>query len=227
MKVNNIDEQKRILDMKLFENEAYNLGYKYIAGVDEVGRGPIAGPVVAAAVILPPDFFLPGIDDSKKLSAKKRADLSSYIKREAIDWAISYIFPPLLDEINIYGATIKAMEKAILSLKYKPDFLLIDAVPLNDINIKQRNIIKGDTLSISIAAASIIAKVERDMSMEYYDELFPGYGFLSHKGYATKKHLEAVLKKGPCSLHRSSFEPIKSILNGGELGDKEQLSLFK
>lgn len=226
MKVNDIDEQKRILNMKQFETEAYKLGYKYIAGVDEVGRGPIAGPVVAAAVILPPDFFLPGIDDSKKLTAKKRAELSTYIKREAIDWAISYVFPPLLDELNIYGATKKAMEMAILSLKYKPDFLLIDAVPLNDINIKQRNIIKGDTLSISIAAASIIAKVERDMSMEHFDSLFPGYGFASHKGYATKQHLEAVVKKGPCILHRSSFEPIKSILNGGELGDKEQLSLF-
>ncbi|NLB88396.1 MAG: ribonuclease HII [Syntrophomonadaceae bacterium] len=225
--MNSFDEEKRILDMKAFETEAYNLGYKHIAGVDEVGRGPIAGPVVAAAVILPPDFFLPGINDSKKLTAKKRVELSNLIKKEAVDWAVSYVFPPLLDEINIYGATIKAMETAILSLKPKPDFLLIDAVKLPDIDIKQRNIIKGDSLSISIAAASIIAKVERDMSMEYFDSLYPGYGFINHKGYATKQHIEAVLAKGPCILHRSSFEPVKSILNGGELVDKQQPSLFK
>lgn len=226
MKTNSIDEEKRILDMKKYETEAYSSGYRYIAGVDEVGRGPIAGPVVAAAVILPPDFFLPGINDSKKLTPKKRAELSAYIKKEAVDWAVAYIFPPLLDEINIYGATVKAMEKAILSLKHKPDLLLIDAVKLHDINIEQKNIIKGDALSISIAAASIIAKVERDMSMEYFDSLYPGYGFASHKGYATKQHLETVLAKGPCKIHRSSFEPVKSILNGGELGDKQQLSLF-
>ncbi len=222
-----IDEEQRITAMKQYEMEGYSQGYRLIAGIDEVGRGPLAGPVAAAAVILPPDFFMAGIDDSKKLTAKKREELSNSIKKTALAWAVSFVYPPLLDELNIYRATQAAMKAAIFSLNHKPDLLLIDAVKLNDINIEQRNIIKGDSLSISIACASIIAKVERDMAMENYDLLFPGYDFARHKGYATKKHLEAIFAKGPCLLHRKSFEPIKSMLDGGELGAAQQPSLFK
>ncbi|HZK43801.1 MAG TPA: ribonuclease HII [Syntrophomonadaceae bacterium] len=213
--------------MRKFEEEAYKSGYRYIAGVDEVGRGPIAGPVAAAAVIIPPDFSIEGINDSKKLTAKKRGELSALIKQQAVDWAISFVFPPLLDDINILNATKKAMKTAILSLNIKPDLLLIDAISLNDITIKQENIIKGDSLSISIACASIIAKVDRDHVMENFDRLFPGYGFAQHKGYGTKKHMEAVWEKGPCLIHRGSFEPVKSILNGGERSGAKQSNTFR
>lgn len=224
---NLIIEEERLLAMQAYEQEAYNEGHRLIAGIDEVGRGPIAGPVVAAAVILPPGFSIPGINDSKKIPAKKREQLAVDIKKAAWAWAVSYIYPPRLDELNIYQATQAAMQTAVLSLNIKPDLLLIDAMQLNDINIKQKSIIKGDALSISIAAASIIAKVERDNTMEYYDALFPGYGFAKHKGYATKEHVAAVFAQGPCALHRKSFEPIKTILNGGNIGGTEQPSLFK
>ncbi|MDR1616326.1 MAG: ribonuclease HII [Syntrophomonadaceae bacterium] len=207
-------EQERIRQLKRYELEAYAEGYKIIAGLDEVGRGPLAGPVVAAAVILPADFFLPEVDDSKKLGAKKRQKLAAEIKREALDWSVSYVFPPYLDELNILGATKHAMINCVDTLNTRPDFLLIDALFLDDINIKQLPLVKGDTLSVSIACASIIAKVERDQSMAYYDQLYPGYDFTSNKGYGTKKHLAALAENGPCGLHRTSFEPIKSFYGG-------------
>ncbi len=212
--------------MKRYEKAGYEEGFKYIAGVDEAGRGPIAGPVAAGAVILSPDFSKAEIDDSKKLTAKKRSELASYIKKNALSWAVSLVNPPLLDEINILNATKLAMRTAINSLNLKPDLLLIDAVKLDDIDIKQKNIVKGDSLSISIAAASILAKVERDKVMESYDILFPNYGFAQHKGYATKLHIEQVMKMGACQIHRQSFEPIKSKLNGGGFSEFTQPNLF-
>ncbi|NLT20054.1 MAG: ribonuclease HII [Syntrophomonadaceae bacterium] len=218
-------EKQRIMQMHLFEQEAYQRGFKAVAGIDEVGRGPIAGPVVAGAVILPRNFFLAGVNDSKKLSASKREFLAREIKQQALSWAVTYIFCPRLDEINIYQATIEAMKLAVANLNPQPDFLLIDAMKLSDINIKQQSIIKGDTLSMSIACASIIAKVERDNLMQSLDEIYPGYGFAQHKGYATRGHIEALITNGPCSLHRVSFEPVKSMVSGGNYG--EQPSLFK
>ncbi len=213
--------------MRRYEIAAYEEGFRYIAGVDEVGRGPIAGPVAAAAVILPTDFPGSEIDDSKKLTAKKRLKLALYIKRHALSWAVGLVNPPLLDEINILNATKLAMRTAITSLNPKPDLLLIDAVKLDDINIGQKNIIKGDSLSISIAAASILAKVERDRIMENYDILFPNYGFAQHKGYATRLHIQQLMELGACPIHRQSFEPVKSKLNGGGFSELTQPNLFR
>ncbi len=210
--------------MKGYEHDACRSGARYIAGIDEAGRGPIAGPVVAAAVILPPDFFLPRVDDSKKVAAQHRSQLAAAIKKEAVAWSIVSVNPPCLDRINILNATREAMRIAVLHLTPPADFLLIDAVKLSDINIRQRSIIKGDSLSVSIACASILAKVERDNKMEAYEDIYPGYGFARHKGYATREHLEAIAKIGICPIHRASFEPVKSILSGGNYG--EQPGLF-
>jgi len=202
--------------LKQYEYEAYREGFEYIAGVDEAGRGPIAGPVAAAAVILPQDFFIPGVDDSKKLGPTKRLKLVDEIKKEAVSWAVAFVFPPYLDSINILNATKEAMKLAITGLSPVPLFLLIDALKLPDLKIKQRSIIKGDSLSVSIACASILAKVERDMAMESFDFLYPGYGFAKHKGYATREHIQALMKKGASTIHRVSFEPVKSIVSGGQ-----------
>ena len=217
-------ERERIAQLKIFELQAYDSGFELVAGLDEVGRGPIAGPVVAGAVILPKDFFLPGVNDSKKLSAKRREELAVHIKAYALDWSVGYVFPPYIDEINILEATKQAMYNCILALNVQPDFLLVDAVKLNDINIEQHSLVKGDSKSISIACASIVAKIERDQSMLHYDGLYPGYGFAKHKGYATKEHLEALARLGPCPLHRASFEPVKSYYGGDN--NVHQPSLF-
>lgn len=219
-----LEERARLQALSDYEQQAFQEGFQYIAGLDEVGRGPIAGPVMAAAVILPADFFLEGVDDSKKLTARKRLELSARIKAVSLGWAIGAVFPPHLDEINILNATREAMRLAVENLYPQPNFLLIDALSLPDIRIRQRAIIKGDSLSVSIACASIIAKVERDAAMESFDRLYPGYGFIRHKGYATREHLESLLAKGPSPIHRRSFEPVKSILAGGPYG--EQPGLF-
>lgn len=198
-------EKRRIKMLCKFENDLFKLNYNLIAGVDEAGRGPLAGPVVAAAVILPKNKLIFGINDSKKISEKKRDELFKIINEVAISIGIGIVDNYIIDEINILNATKLAMKKAILSLKIKPDFLLIDALNLTDINIKQKNIIKGDSLSISIAAASIIAKVTRDRIVNEYDNLYPEYGFKNHKGYGTKKHYEAIKKFGITPVHRKSF----------------------
>ncbi|MDD2621020.1 MAG: ribonuclease HII [Syntrophomonadaceae bacterium] len=218
-------EQKRIEAMKIYENQARQEGYKHLAGLDEVGRGPIAGPVVSAAVILPPDFFLAGVDDSKKISPQKRIKLASEIKKEAISWAVGWIFPPYLDQVNILNATRETMTMAVRELSPQPDFLLIDALNLPDIKIRQFSLIKGDSLSISIASASILAKVERDLAMEAFDLLYPGYGLAKHKGYATREHIQALMQLGVSEIHRISFEPVKTMLSGGKYG--EQPGLFE
>ena len=203
--------KEKFVEMSSYELKGRNRGYELIAGVDEVGRGPLAGPVVAAAVILPKDFFLAGIDDSKKLSEKKRLEYDEIIRKEAIAFSISMIHAKEIDEMNIYEATKKAMNAAIVSLEPKPDLLLIDAMKL-DIPFPSESIIKGDAKSISIAAASIVAKVARDHLMKEISQTYPVYGFQQNMGYGTKEHIEAIHKHGITSYHRKSFAPVKDYI---------------
>lgn len=202
---NYIAEINRIKKLWSIENKVLDLGYKMIAGIDEVGRGPLAGPVVAAAVILPKNEFIPGINDSKKVSENKRNELFEIIYDKAISIGVGIVDNKTIDKINILNATKLAMKKAIIGLNKKPDFLLIDAVELTDISIRQKNIIKGDSNSISIAAASIIAKVTRDNIVREYAKTYPDFGFETHKGYGTKQHYKALKEHGITPLHRKSF----------------------
>ena len=192
--------------MKEFENELYESGIKYIAGIDEVGRGPLVGPVVTAAVILPKDFYDERINDSKKLTEKKRELLYDVIMENAVSVGIGISSEDVIDDINILEATKKAMIEAVNNLSVKPEHLLIDAVKLN-VDIPQTSIIKGDAKSESIAAASVIAKVTRDSMMYELDKKYPMYGFGNHKGYGTKKHIEAIEKYGIIKEHRKTFAP--------------------
>ncbi|WP_144549020.1 ribonuclease HII [Bacillus sp. X1(2014)] len=203
--------KEKFEEMNVYEHNWRLKGFEMIAGVDEVGRGPLAGPVVAAAVILPNDFFLAGIDDSKKLSEKKRLEYDSIIRKEAIAFSISMIHAQEIDEMNIYQATKKAMNTAIASLDPKPDFLLIDAMKL-DIPFPSESIIKGDAKSISIAAASIVAKVARDTLMKEISQTYPVYGFQQNMGYGTKEHIEAIKQHGITSYHRKTFAPVKDFI---------------
>ncbi len=198
--------------MKEYENELYNKGITLIAGVDEVGRGPLVGPVVTAAVILPKDFFMEEINDSKKLSEKKRDMLYPIIMENAISVGIGVIDNKIIDKINILEATKIAMKEAINNLSVKPEHVLIDAVKL-DIDIPFTSIIKGDAKSESIAAASIIAKVTRDKMMYELDKIYPEYDFKNNKGYGTKKHIEAIKEYGIIDKHRMSFEPCATYKN--------------
>lgn len=200
---------KNNVNLYQYEEQLEDLGIKYIAGVDEVGRGPLAGPVVVAAVILPLNLRIKGINDSKKLSLKKRNELYKIILNEALAVNVSFIDERVIDEINIYEATKKGMLEAISGLKIKPEHVLIDAMPLRELAIAHTSIIHGDALSASIGAASIIAKVTRDEYMDKMDIKYPNYGFKHHKGYCTKEHLEALEKYGPCEIHRKSFAPVK------------------
>lgn len=200
---------KNNVNLYQYEEQLEDLGIKYIAGVDEVGRGPLAGPVVVAAVILPLNLRIKGINDSKKLSLKKRNELYKIILNEALAVNVSFIDERVIDEINIYEATKKGMLEAISGLKIKPEHVLIDAMPLRELAIPHTSIIHGDALSASIGAASIIAKVTRDEYMDKMDIKYPNYGFKHHKGYCTKEHLEALEKYGPCEIHRKSFAPVK------------------
>ena len=198
--------------MKEFENELYKKGITLIAGIDEVGRGPLVGPVVTAAVILPKDFYDERINDSKKISEKKREMLFDVIMENAISVGIGMSSEKVIDEINILEATKKAMKEAVNNLSVKPEHLLIDAVKL-EIDIPSTSIIKGDAKSQSIAAASIIAKVTRDRMMYELDKEHPEYGFAKNKGYGTKTHIEAIYKYGVLDNHRKTFEPIASIVS--------------
>ena len=193
------------MDKLIYERELIEMGAKYICGVDEVGRGPLAGPVVCAAVIMPLDDVIDGVDDSKKLTAKKREQLSELIQKKAIAHAICRIEPQIIDEINILEATKLCMKNAVESLSVKPDFVLTDGNMTLDIPFEQKSIIKGDSLSYSIGAASIIAKVYRDAVMDEYDKIYPEYGFSKHKGYGTKTHIDAIKRAGICPVHRRSF----------------------
>ena len=194
-----------------FENQAISEGYNFIAGVDEVGRGCLAGCVVAAAVILDLSKPIPeGLNDSKKLSAKKRESLDSAIKETALSYAIAKVEADEIDKINILEATKKAMRLAIEKLNPSADFLLIDAVQLKTLSLPQKAIIHGDTISASIAAASIIAKNYRDNLMQELDKIYPEYGFAKHVGYGTKAHFEALREHGACEIHRKSFRGVLS-----------------
>ena len=189
----------------LYRYEREYAAYQYICGIDEAGRGPLAGPVVAGAVILPKDCDILYINDSKKLSEKKREELYALIMEKALATGLGVVVPERIDEINILQATYEAMRQAIGKLKHKPQLLLNDAVTIPGVSIKQVPIIKGDAKSISIAAASIIAKVTRDRMMVEYDRTYPQYGFASNKGYGAKAHIEAIKKFGPTPIHRRSF----------------------
>ena len=196
-------EMARIDALKEYERKYESEGY--VCGIDEVGRGPLAGPVVACACILPKDCNILYINDSKKLSKKKREELYDIIMKEAVAVGIGYNSPERIDEINILQATFEAMREAISKLSVSPDILLNDAVTIPGVDIKQVPIIKGDAKSISIGAASIVAKVTRDRLMEDYDKLFPEYGFASNMGYGTAVHIKALKEIGPCPIHRRSF----------------------
>lgn len=200
------DKEKARLDkMSLYENGGYKEGYKYIAGVDEVGRGPLFGPVVVAAVILKQDEYIEGVNDSKKLSEKKREKIYIDIMDKAVAINISIVDNIIIDKINILEATRLAMKQSIEGLKIKPDYVLIDAEKKVNISIPYKAIIKGDELSQSIAAASIIAKVTRDKIIKEYAIEYPQYDLASNKGYGTKKHTEAIKEHGITKLHRKSF----------------------
>lgn len=192
-------------DKLFYERQLINSGCKYVCGVDEVGRGPLAGPVVCAAVIMPLDDIIEGVDDSKKLSEKKRDMLSQKIPEKAIACRICLIEPQIIDEINILQATRLCMKNAVEGLDVKPDFVITDGNMTLDIAVPQKSIIKGDSLSYTIGCASIVAKVHRDALMTKYAELYPGYGFADNKGYGTKTHIDAIIRAGLCPIHRRSF----------------------
>ena len=202
-----------------YELEARNAGIKLIAGIDEAGRGPLAGPVVAAAVILDIDANIEGINDSKLLSSKERDKLFSKIHQNALSIGLSIVEPETIDRINILQATRLAMTKAVTNLALKPGLLLIDGPITLDINTRQIPIIKGDRLSISISAASIIAKVTRDGIMKSFHKMYPEYGFYKNKGYGTKEHITALKKHGSCQIHRKSFAGIGEYYGENVVGD--------
>lgn len=198
------EEDLRLEKMLIYEKKYYD-SCDYICGIDEAGRGPLAGPVVAGAVILPKNHKIPYLNDSKQLSEKKREELYEIIQSEAIAVGIGIASPERIDEINILQATYEAMRMAIEQLEYKPQILLNDAVIIPDVSMPQEKIIKGDAKSLSIAAASVIAKVTRDRMMKAYHEIFPEYGFDKHKGYGSKEHIEVIKQIGPSPIHRRTF----------------------
>lgn len=199
-------EEERLNLLKLYERKLYNNGTRYICGIDEAGRGPLAGPVVVASVILPQDSMIEGINDSKKVSEKKRQKIYEQIIQEAISCTVGIVDNNRIDDINILNATKEALHLSIKKLKVKPDIILVDALEgINTEGIPYTSIIKGDAKVYSIAAASIIAKVTRDNMMYEWDKKYPQYGFASHKGYGTAKHIEAIKSNGICEIHRKTF----------------------
>lgn len=200
-------EEERLKILKADEQKIYETeNIKYIAGIDEAGRGPLAGPVVVGVVIMPKDSMIEGVNDSKKVSEKKREKLYDEITKEAIAWGVGIIDQKEIDEINILNATKKAVTTAIASLKVRPDLILVDALTnIDTLGVPYKSIIKGDAKEYSIAAASIIAKVTRDRIMREWDEIYPEYGFSKHKGYGTANHIKVIKEIGPCMLHRKSF----------------------
>lgn len=207
-----VDEDLRLEKMLAYEKELYAQGIQLIAGVDEVGRGPLAGPVVAAAVILPENCKIPGLNDSKKIPKSKHQAIYQAVLEQALSVGIGVKDNQVIDQVNIYEATKLAMLEAIQELDQQPQHLLIDAMKL-DLPISQTSIIKGDANSLSIAAASVVAKVTRDQMMAAYDQEYPGYDFGQNAGYGTTKHLEGLEKHGVTPIHRRSFEPIKSMID--------------
>lgn len=211
-KPHNIDQAEwlRLQTISLFECEARLAGFSRIAGIDEAGRGPLAGPVVAGACLIPEGVFIPGVDDSKKLTPVRRAELYKLITGDQrIIWGVGIVSSQEIDRINILQATIMAMKQALLNLSVEPDILLVDGLDLKHKKIPSKKIIKGDEKSHSIAAASILAKETRDRLMEEYHLEWPQFGFDRHKGYGTPQHIDAIFTYGPCPIHRMTFEPIK------------------
>lgn len=205
-------EEQRLKELKKDEEELHNNGIKIIAGIDEAGRGPLAGPVVVGVAIMPRDSMIEGVNDSKKVSEKKREVIYEKITEEAIDWGVGIATQNEIDDINILNATKLALTRAIENLKIKPDLILVDALTNIDTKgIPYKSIIKGDAKEYSIACSSIIAKVTRDRMMREYDQIYPQYGFEAHKGYGTAKHIQALKEYGPCIIHRKSF--IKKFIN--------------
>lgn len=199
-------EEERLIELKKIDKEFFDKGVKYIAGIDEAGRGPLAGPVVVASVILPQDSMIEGVNDSKKISESKREKLYEIITKEAIRYGIGIIYQNEIDEINILQATKKGLTEAIKQMDIKPNIIMVDALNgIDTLGIPYKSIIKGDAKSYSIAAASIIAKVTRDRIMREWDKVYPEYGFGSHKGYGTAKHIAAIREYGPCPIHRKTF----------------------
>ena len=199
-------EEVRLIELKKIDKEFFDKGVKYIAGIDEAGRGPLAGPVVVASVILPQDSMIEGINDSKKVSEAKREKLYDIIINEAISYGVGIIYQDEIDEINILQATKKGLTEAIKQMEIKPNIIMVDALSgIDTLGIPYKSIIKGDAKCYSIAAASIIAKVTRDRIMREWDKVYPEYGFGSHKGYGTAKHIAAIREFGPCPIHRKTF----------------------
>ena len=199
-------EEQRLLELKKIDKQYYDMNMKYVCGIDEAGRGPLAGPVVVASVIMKPDSMIEGVNDSKKISEKKREKLYELITHEAISYGVGIITQEEIDDINILQATKKGLTNSLNSMDIKPDMILVDALKgIDTLGIPYLSIIKGDATSYSIAAASIIAKVTRDRIMREWDKVYPEYGFATHKGYGTAKHIEAIRQYGLCPLHRRSF----------------------
>jgi ribonuclease HII len=215
-------EGQRLRHLSRHEQELWQQGFANVAGVDEAGMSPLAGPVVAAAAILPVGYRRAGIDDSKKLSAEQRDELAAHIKRDAVAWGIGIVENDEIDRINIYRAGLLAMRRAVEALGVRPDHLLIDARSLKELDIPQRGIIRGDAECISIAAASILAKTRRDALMVELDQRYPGYGFARHKGYPVEEHVRAMQERGVLPIHRRSFAPVRRALGL----DPEQGELF-
>ena len=206
-------ELERLTNLKSMEKELYDKGFEYICGIDEAGRGPLAGPVVVAGVIMPKDSMIEGVNDSKKVSEKKREKLYDVILEEAISYSVAIIGQDVIDDINILNATKQGVTRVVEELDVKPNLILVDALThINTKGIPYDSIIKGDAKCYNIAAASILAKVTRDRIMREWDEIYPQYGFINHKGYGTAKHIAALKEYGPCPIHRKTF--IKHFVSG-------------
>ncbi len=216
-------EGQRLRNLLRHENRLWERGITLVAGVDEAGMAPLAGPVVAAACILPRDYRPRGVDDSKQLDATERERLAEDIKRNAVCWAVGRAEVGEIDRLNIYWAGILSLRRAVLGLERRPEHLLIDARRIRDLDIPQDGIVHGDALSLTIAAASILAKTTRDALMARMDEEYPGYGFARHKGYPTPDHVAALRERGACAIHRRSFGPVREVLGL----EAEQVEMFR
>lgn len=208
----NRSEGQRLRHLLRFEQELWARGVRLVAGIDEVGMSPLAGPVAAGAVVLEVGFRVPGIDDSKKLTPARREELAAVIREKAVAWAVAFVEPEEIDALNIYWAGLLAMRRAVEALSVLPEHLLIDGRRLRELPIEQTRIVKGDERSLSIAAASILAKTARDARMVELDRKYPGYGFCRHKGYPVREHYRALAERGACPIHRRSFDPVRRAL---------------
>lgn len=209
-------ERERLEGMRAFERELEGQGFRFIAGVDEAGVGPLVGPVMAGAAILPPGYVLEGLDDSKRISSEeRRAELAAEVKRDAVAWSVGEASVEEIDRLNIYHASLLAMRRAVEALTVRPDFVLVDARTIPGVAVPQRGLVGGDAKSLSIAAGAILAKTSRDARLIDLDRRFPGYGFAAHKGYPAPRHLEALRRLGPLPEHRRSFAPVAEALGRG------------